>query len=564
MATKRFVYADNAATSPLSAKALESMMPFLKNDYANASQPYSFAREAKKALRRSREIIASCIGAQPNEIYFTSGGSESNNWIVRGAMDFGTDIITSEIEHHSILRSVEYASANGCTVVKYIPVTKSGIVELPELYSRISNPGTLVSVMLANNEIGTIQRIDELARLTHDFKCIFHTDAVQALGHVGVDVKKLGVDMLSGSAHKFNGPKGIGFLYIREGMMWPNLIRGGSQEMGLRAGTENIASIVGMATALQENVSVLDSNIISLNELERRFLYELTTRGVSYQRNGDTCHVPGNISLSFSGHEGEMLLHRLDLKGIMVSTGSACDSKETQTSHVLKAIGLSEEMAKGTIRVSFGHQNTPEDAVQVADAIASIVIPSIQGTSCSVHRDAVAVRAIDVADTESKSRLVEESMSIYSSSENQYKRDLAYYLSELGRLRGKIQNKGGVVSPHKPVLMLTIIDLIKSGHIASNKVYFDEILRTRFCEIWNKIVSSNTCFRPNFCEPFVRLATSPFYRLKLIKPIDDNNKAWNIKRVNQFVEYVELDREFIELVRNNCKEIEDCLLEQIK
>lgn len=563
MATKRFVYADNAATSPLSAKALESMMPFLKNDYANASQPYSFAREAKKALRRSREIIASCIGAQPNEIYFTSGGSESNNWIVRGAMDFGTDIITSEIEHHSILRSVEYASANGCTAVKYIPVTKSGIVELPELYSRISNPGTLVSVMLANNEIGTIQHIDELARLAHDFKCIFHTDAVQALGHVSVDVKKLGVDMLSGSAHKFNGPKGIGFLYIREGMMWPNLIRGGSQEMGLRAGTENIASIVGMATALEENVSSMEYNISVLNEIECKFLYELTTRGVKFHRNGDSKHIPGNISLSFTDYEGEMLLHRLDLKGVMVSTGSACDSKETQISHVLKAIGLSEEYAKGTIRISFGHQNSIADAIYVAEAFASIVNPSSSNDKNCGYQDSEILSNISAIENYTNATCVKESVSAFHSGLVIPNKDMAYYIKEFGRLKGKIQNKGGIVSPHKPVLLLAIFELVKAGLITYNRVYFDDVLITKFCEIWNKAVPSNSCYHPNYCEPFVRLSSSPFYQLKLKQPIEDKNKTWNTKRVKQYVEYAELDSELVELIKKGCHELEDLLMSQI-
>ena len=374
MAIKRFVYADNAATTPLSANALEAMMPFLQNSYANASQPYSFAREVKNALQCARETIASCIGARPHEIYFTSGGSESNNWVIHGAIDFSKDIITSDIEHHSILRPADYASHHGCRV-RYVPVTKSGIVESPDLLSRISKSGSLISIMLSNNEIGTIQHIDELARLAHDNKCIFHTDAVQALGHIKVDVNKLDIDMLSGSAHKFNGPKGIGFLYIRDGLSWPNLLRGGNQENGSRAGTENVAAIVGMASALEENVSAISTNSALLNKIEHTFLSTLKSHGVEFHRNGDTNHIPGNISLSFNDYEGEMLLHRLDLKGVMVSTGSACDSKDTNISHVLKAIRLSEELAKGTIRISFGHQNSLEDAIYAAKALVSIVNP---------------------------------------------------------------------------------------------------------------------------------------------------------------------------------------------
>lgn len=407
MAEKRFVYADNAATSPLSPKALEAMMPYLQSNYANASQPYSFARAVRKALSQSRKIIAECINASPEEIYFTSGGSESNNWVMNGAIDFGMDIVTSAIEHHSILRPAQYAAENGCNLA-YIPVSETGIVELPELYSRIQNPGSLISIMLANNEIGTVQHIAELSQLSHDAKCIFHTDAVQALGHVKVDVQTLGIDMLSGSAHKFNGPKGIGFLYVRKGMKWPAFIKGGSQEFGFRSGTENIAAIVGMATALEENVSSMEDNASVLNEIECKFLYELTIRGIKFHRNGDSRHIPGNISLSFNNYEGEMLLHRLDLKGVMISTGSACDSKETQVSHVLKAIGLSEENAKGTIRISFGHQNSIADAKYIAEAITSIVSPSYSQANNSDYRNNKLRSDIPVIEDVSPIREIED------------------------------------------------------------------------------------------------------------------------------------------------------------
>lgn len=372
MTEKRFIYVDNAATSPLSNNAMEAMLPYLSSQFANASQPYSFARSAKKAIQAARETIASCIGANPSEIYFTSGGSESNNWVINGAIEFEMDIITSSIEHHSILRATEHAAHLG-NQVKYLPVSKTGMVTLSALTDAIESPGTLVSVMLANNEIGTIQSVAELAKYTHECKGFFHTDAVQALGHIKVDVKSLGVDMLSASAHKFNGPKGIGFLYIRDGLKWPSLIYGGSQESGLRAGTENVAGIVGMAVALKEKVDSLADNIIYLRELEDILLQILSSKGVLYNRNGDIRHIPGNISLSFKGYEGEMLLHRLDLKGIMVSTGSACDSKDTQISHVLRAIGLPEDEAIGTIRVSLGHQNTPEEAAKIGEELVSIV-----------------------------------------------------------------------------------------------------------------------------------------------------------------------------------------------
>lgn len=372
MADKKFIYADNAATSPLSPRALEAMLPYLSDQFANASQPYSFARRSKKALLKSREIVASCIGASPSEIYFTSGGSESNNWVFRDAIDCKRDIITSSIEHHSVMRCAEHAAKLGHSVV-FLPVTSTGLVELANLKEANVSQGALASVMLASNEIGSVQKISELAHFVHNRRGLFHTDAVQAVGHIDIDVKSLGVDMLSASAHKFNGPKGIGFLYLKEGVILSPLIYGGSQEFGLRAGTENVASIVGMAVALEENVCNIEENAIHISEVEQVFLSKLSELGVSCHRNGATEHIPGNISLSFPNSEGEMLLHRLDLMGIMVSTGSACDSKQTQISHVLHAIGLDHNLAKGTIRISFGKHNTTQDALTLAQAIAKII-----------------------------------------------------------------------------------------------------------------------------------------------------------------------------------------------
>lgn len=369
---KRIIYADNAATTPLSPKALEAMLPYLQNQYANASQPYSFSRNVKKALYSARETIADCIGATPEEIFFTSGGSEGNNWIINGAVQFNTKIITSSIEHHSILRPVQYAKSLGLDVT-LLPTSCTGIVESKKLYESISGPLALVSVMFVNNEIGSIQKISELAHISQDMGCIFHTDAVQCIGHLDIDVKSLDIDLLTASAHKFNGPKGIGFTYMRRGLKWPNLIYGGSQEFGLRAGTENVASIVGMATALAENVSSINENRIHCTNLEKAIISRLNSSDIRYVRNGDTHHLPGMISLSFDGYEGEMILHRMDLLGIMISTGSACDSKETQISHVLKAIQLEESLAKGTVRISLGQHNTIEEAVCIAEALVKIV-----------------------------------------------------------------------------------------------------------------------------------------------------------------------------------------------
>lgn len=372
MSPKRFIYADNAATSPLSEKALEAMLPFMRQSYANASQPYSFAREAKKALQRSREIIAESIGAKSSEVFFTSGGTESNNWVIRGAVDQKRNIITTPIEHHSILRAVEYAISQG-RETKYIAVDREGLIDTNSLNTAIQASNSLVSVVLANNEIGTIQDIASIADIAHSNSCIIHTDAVQAIGHIPVNVREMNVDYLSASAHKFNGPKGIGFLYKKESTNITPLLFGGAQEKHLRAGTENIACIVGMATALEEHICHLESNISTITLIENTLINELNNLGVRFKRNGASNHVPGNISLSFEDIEGETLLHRLDLMGIMVSTGSACDSKETQISHVLNAINLDNSLARGTIRVSFGTQNASEEAIEVARAIKNII-----------------------------------------------------------------------------------------------------------------------------------------------------------------------------------------------
>ena len=256
---KEYVYADNAATTRLSNKAFESMLPYLQNEYGNASQLYSFARSPKKALKEARQVIATCIGAQPSEIYFTSCGTESDNWVINGAVQQHLPIVTSSIEHHAILRPCESAKLSGCSV-SLLPVTKEGIVLLSSVKEVVHSSCGLLSVMYANNEIGTIQPIKELATIAHENGWLVHTDAVQAMGHTRINVRELGVDMLSASAHKFNGPKGIGFLYIKEGINWPALIKGGAQENGLRAGTENVASIMGMATALEENVTSVSEN----------------------------------------------------------------------------------------------------------------------------------------------------------------------------------------------------------------------------------------------------------------------------------------------------------------
>lgn len=369
---KEYVYADNAATTRLSNKAFESMLPYLQNEYGNASQLYSFARLPKKALKEARQVIANCIGAQPSEIFFTSCGTESDNWVINGAVQQHLPIVTSSIEHHAILRPCESAKRCGCSV-SLLPVTKEGIVLSSSVKEVVHSSCGLLSVMYANNEIGTIQPIKELATIAHENGWLMHTDAVQAIGHTRINVRELGVDMLSASAHKFNGPKGIGFLYIKEGVNWPALIKGGTQENGLRAGTENVASIVGMATALEENVISICENESHLAHLEEILISNLSRSGIVFYRNGAENHIRGNVSLSFPNRSGESIMHRLDLKGICVSTGSACDSKETQISHVLKAIGLEEMLAKGTIRISLSKYNTEHDMMKIVQVLVGIL-----------------------------------------------------------------------------------------------------------------------------------------------------------------------------------------------
>lgn len=369
------IYADNAATTKLDIGAFEAMRPYLLENYGNASQPYRFSRLPKKALKDAREIIASCINASPEEIYFTSGGTESDNWAVKGTVDFSERqaVITSRIEHHAVLNVCRAIEKLGIPV-SYLPVDRSGTVSAESLNGALSGKTKLVSVMLANNEIGTVEPIAELADLSHKYGALFHTDAVQALGHIPVDVRKLGVDMLSASGHKFNAPKGVGFLYIKKGTKISPYADGGAQERNLRAGTENVASIAAMAYALKKNCGRMDEAAARLLRMEHNFLHALDAVGVDYVRNGAASHIPGNISISIKNAMGEMLLHRLDLKDICISTGSACDSENTQVSHVIQAIGVPAEYAKGTIRISFGADNDETDAVEVAQAITGILL----------------------------------------------------------------------------------------------------------------------------------------------------------------------------------------------
>mgnify|MGYP001117683966 CR=1 FL=1 len=373
--SKTTIYADHAATTALSPAAYEAMLPWLQDKYGNPSTLYSLARDPRKAVAHSREVIAAAINVDPSEVFFTSGGTEADNWALKGTMfqyDRGKGLITSAIEHHAILNSCVALERMGYAVGT-LPVDKMGIVQAEALQSALSDNILLVSTMLANNEIGTIEPVAELAEIVHQAGALFHTDAVQAIGHIPVDAKKLDVDMLSASAHKFNGPKGIGFLYVRKGVNLVPLLDGGGQEQGMRAGTESVAGIVGMAAALQEHMEQLTQETEYLNELSNRLIDQLKRKELDFRINGSHNRIPGSLSLSFKATDGEMLLHRLDLMGTAVATGSACNSKDTVLSHVIQAISVPQEYAHGTIRVTLGMDNTVEQVDRIAQQIASIL-----------------------------------------------------------------------------------------------------------------------------------------------------------------------------------------------
>ena len=370
------IYADHAATTKLDKLAFKAMKPYLLEVFGNASQLYSFARSPKKALKEARETIAECIGALPEEIYFTSGGTESDNWAIKGSAFSDAEkraTITSSFEHHAVLRSCKAIEKLGYPVV-YLPPNGEGIISSERLKAVITDRTRLVSIMYANNEIGTIQPIRSLADIAHSYGSLFHTDAVQAVGHISINVTDLGIDMLSASAHKFNGPKGIGFLYIKKGTEMIPFVDGGAQEMKLRAGSENVAGIVGMAIALKRSCEEMSYRTEHLRYLEEVMLNRLAQTNLDFRMNGGNNHIPGNISLSFKNADGEALFHQLDFMGICISTGSACNSDSTELSHVLKAICLPAEYAFGTIRISLGYENTEDEVMIIADAIKKILM----------------------------------------------------------------------------------------------------------------------------------------------------------------------------------------------
>ena len=373
----KIIYLDNAATTKTAKEAVDAMLPFFTEHYGNASSIYSLGAESKKAMTQAREIIAESIGATPAEIYFTAGGSESDNWALVATAEAyaskGKHIITSRIEHHAILHTCDYLKTRGYEI-SYIDVDENGVIKLDELKKAIRPDTILISVMFANNEIGTIQPIKEIGEIAKEHGILFHTDAVQAYGHVPINVDEDHIDMLSTSGHKINGPKGIGFLYIRKGIKIRSFIHGGQQERSRRAGTENIPGIVGYGAAVKRAFESLTERMNKETQL-RDYLIDRIEKEIPYCRlNGDRVkRLPNNVNFSFQFIEGESLLIMLDMKGICASSGSACTSGSLDPSHVLLAIGLPHEIAHGSLRLTLSEENTKEELDYVVDSVKEIV-----------------------------------------------------------------------------------------------------------------------------------------------------------------------------------------------
>lgn len=371
------IYLDNAATTKVADSVVDAMLPYFKEYYGNASSIYQLGAKSKEALDESREYIAGTIGAKTNEIYFTAGGSESDNWAIKATADAyaqkGKHIITSAIEHHAVLHTCEYLEKHGYEVT-YVGVDENGVIKLDELKAAIRPDTILISVMFANNEIGTIQPIKEIGEIAKEHDILFHTDAVQAYAQVPINVDEMHIDMLSASGHKLNGPKGIGFLYIRKGIKIRSFVHGGQQERGRRAGTENIPGIVGLAAAAKRSFSMLEEKMQKEIEL-RDYLISRIEAEIPYCRlNGDRKkRLPNNVNFSFQFIEGESMLILLDSKGIAASSGSACTSGSLDPSHVLLAIGLPHEIAHGSLRLTLSEENTKEEMDYVVEQLTAIL-----------------------------------------------------------------------------------------------------------------------------------------------------------------------------------------------
>ncbi|MBR4626522.1 MAG: cysteine desulfurase NifS [Ruminococcus sp.] len=374
---KRFIYADNAATTAVSEEVLNAMLPYFRTAYGNASSIYKLGRDAQRDVEAAREKVAKALGAEPREIFFTSCGSEADNWAIKGAAETMAKkgkrhIITSVFEHHAVLHTCEYLEKHGIEVT-YVPVSDKGLIDPEDIRKAIREDTALVTIMFANNEIGTIQPIAEIAEICHEKGVLFHTDAVQAVGHVDIDVKKMGIDMLSLSGHKIHAQKGIGALYVRKGIILPNLIHGGGQERGKRAGTENVPAIVGLGVAIENATkNIAERNAVIIPRRNRLIDGILQ---IPYTRlNGDRDkRLPGNLNISIEGIEGESLLLMLDMNGICASSGSACTSGSLDPSHVLLSIGLKHEIAHGSLRLSIEDDTSDEDVDYILSVLPGIV-----------------------------------------------------------------------------------------------------------------------------------------------------------------------------------------------
>ena len=371
------IYLDNAATTKTHEDVVKEMLPYFTENYGNASSVYDLGSKSKLAITKSRETIAAALNAKPEEIYITAGGSESDNWALKATAEAyknkGKHIITSKIEHHAILHTCEYLEREGYEIT-YLDVDERGLVDVEELKQAIRPDTILISVMFANNEIGTIEPIEEIGSIAKEYGILFHTDAVQAFGQIPINVEKMHIDMLSASGHKLNGPKGIGFLYIRKGVKIGSFIHGGAQERKRRAGTENVPGIVGLGKAVEIAVATMEERTKKESEL-RDYLIERVLKEVPYSRlNGPRKdRLPNNVSFCFQFIEGESLLIMLDMKGICASSGSACTSGSLDPSHVLLAIGLPHEIAHGSLRLTLGADTTKEDMDTTIEAIKEIV-----------------------------------------------------------------------------------------------------------------------------------------------------------------------------------------------
>ena len=374
---KQMIYLDNAATTKTAPEVVEAMLPYFTEHYGNPSSIYALGSQSKKAVSEAREKIAKSLGAANNEIYFTAGGSESDNWALKATAeayaDKGKHIITSRIEHHAILHTCEYLENRGYEIT-YLDVDENGIVKLDELEKAIRPDTILISVMFANNEIGTIQPIAEIGKIAREHGILFHTDAVQAYGQLPINVDELHIDMLSASGHKLNGPKGVGFLYIRKGVKIRSFVHGGQQERGRRAGTENVTGIVRLGAACERAFSIMKEKTEKETRLRDYLIHRIETEIPYCRLNGDRQRrLPNNVNFSFQFVEGESLLIMLDMKGICGSSGSACTSGSLDPSHVLLAIGLPHEIAHGSLRLTLNEENTEEEMDFTVEAIKEIV-----------------------------------------------------------------------------------------------------------------------------------------------------------------------------------------------